>query len=113
DVFLSTGDEIIVQGSNVNASTIGAMLDAPAYQASIEIGSYTIGFVGNDNDLISIGSYDLVAIGNGNDSISIGSHDVVVIGNGIDLITNGTGGNISDDIITIGTGANHFLHAAN
>jgi fibronectin-binding autotransporter adhesin len=130
DVFLSTGDEIIVQGSNVNASTIGAMLDAPAYQASIEIGSYTIGFVGNDNDLISIGSYDLVAIGNGNDSISIGnydivaigngndqisigSHDVVVIGNGTDLITSGTGGNISDDIITIGTGANDFLHAAN
>jgi trimeric autotransporter adhesin len=130
DTYLSNGDEIVIQGNNVNVNTIAAMLHAPALEASVTIGSHTFGFVGNENDLvtigsydlvgigngsdvISMGSYDLVGIGNGNDQISIGSHDAVFIGNGTDLITSGAGGNLSNDVITIGNGANDFLHAAN
>lgn len=130
DVHLSNGDEIVIQGNDVNVNTIAAMLHAPALEASVTIGSHTFGFVGNENDLVTIGSYDLVGIGNGNDvismgsfdlvgigngndQISIGSHDAVFIGNGTDLITSGAGGNLSDDVIVLGNGANDFLHAAN
>jgi hypothetical protein len=116
DVYLSNGDEIIVQGTHVSANTIAAMLGAPVVQNVVTIGSNTTGTVGNGSNLVLIGSNDTVTIGNGSDTVIAGDGNHITVGNGSDNVTAGInsviqGGNGHDTVsagggstITLGNG---------
>ena len=106
DVYLSTGDEIKVQGTNVNANSIGAMVGAPVFSNVDQIGSGTSATVGNGNNLVLAGSNDTITVGNGGDTVNAGSNDSITVGNGTDKVTAGAGSSVSagngSDTITAG-----------
>jgi hypothetical protein len=131
DVFLSNGDEIVVQGVDVSATNIGTMLAAPVFNgtyvlipsnasgdlgqvggntAMIINGASTSGIsfgTGNGADTVFGGTDDTINIGNGNDTVwLIGNGNIVTGGNGADHVNAGPSDNITlgngNDLVTAG-----------